>query len=105
MAVTSKRPRLNGVVNRIKLIGIELEGGWDKCPAGEEIQKDGSVKFPGTPLAAVPIPDILSDRQIREAHEAGQISTNSARRMLDENLMWAQQASAPPLSGRPAYKG
>ena len=45
MAAISKRPRLNGIINRIKLVGIELEGGWDVAPSGEEIGRDGSVKF------------------------------------------------------------
>lgn len=45
----SKRPRLNGLVNRVKLVGIELEGGWDAVPAGESVVKDGSVKFPPSP--------------------------------------------------------
>lgn len=45
MAATSTRPRLNGFINRIKLVGIELEGGWDVPPDGETIVKDGSVKF------------------------------------------------------------
>ena len=42
----SKRPMLNGLVNRIRLVGIELEGGWDAPVVGETIQRDGSVKFP-----------------------------------------------------------
>lgn len=43
--VNSKRRKLNGIVDRIRLVGIELEGGWDKAPEGETIIKDGSVKF------------------------------------------------------------
>ena len=46
MATLGKRPRLNGLVNRIKLVGIELEGGWDIVPSGESVGRDGSVKFP-----------------------------------------------------------
>lgn len=46
MAAVSKRPMLNGRVNRVKLCGIELEGGWDEQPRGLVIVKDGSVKFP-----------------------------------------------------------
>lgn len=41
----SKRPLLNGVVNRIRLVGVELEGGWDVVPDGLVVEKDGSVKF------------------------------------------------------------
>jgi len=40
-----KRELLNGIVNRINLVGIELEGGWDKAVQGYEIIRDGSVKF------------------------------------------------------------
>lgn len=40
------RARLNGHVNRIKNVGIELEGGWDTPPRSETIHADGSVKFP-----------------------------------------------------------
>ena len=34
---------LNGFVNRLRLVGIELEGGWDTPPPG--YVRDGSVKF------------------------------------------------------------
>ena len=101
MAVKSKRPRLNGIVNRIRLVGIELEGGWDKAPAGEDIQKDGSVKFPGSPAPSL---GTLSDSQIREAHATGRISTNTAQRMFTENMLRAQLQPLSPSSG-PAYKG
>ena len=75
MAVATKRPKLNGFVNRIKLIGIELEGGWDLAPRGEDIVKDGSVKFPATtpsspgsiPLAAT---RALFESDMRRAVEA-----------------------------------
>ena len=39
-----ERPRLNGVINRIASVGVELEGGWTKDP-GQPIQRDPSVKF------------------------------------------------------------
>jgi hypothetical protein len=39
------RPLLNGVVNRINLIGVELEGGWDTPVKGHPIEHDGSVHF------------------------------------------------------------
>lgn len=42
----AKREMFNGVVNRINLVGIELEGGWDNPIDGEHIVHDGSVKFP-----------------------------------------------------------
>lgn len=48
MAVKSRRPRINGVVNRINLVGVELEGAWQQAPPGERIEADGSVKIPGT---------------------------------------------------------
>jgi hypothetical protein len=43
---TKKREMLNGVVNRIHRVGIELEGGWDTEP-DVAIVHDGSVVFPG----------------------------------------------------------
>lgn len=50
-----KRPLLNGIVNRIAQIGIELEGGWDAPVAGEEIIRDGSVEFvPPLPMRRQP---------------------------------------------------
>lgn len=45
----AKRTLLNGVVNRVALVGIELEGGWDGPVAGEEIIGDGSVHFDPAP--------------------------------------------------------
>ena len=44
MAV-KKREILNGLTNRLHLVGIELEGGWDALVEGEVIVPDGSVKF------------------------------------------------------------
>lgn len=47
--MAGKRALFQGVINRIRLVGIELEGGWDKgvpkalVPAG--IIRDGSVEF------------------------------------------------------------
>lgn len=35
--------------NRVYRIGVELEGGWDKVPAGVQIVHDGSVRF-GIPI-------------------------------------------------------
>jgi hypothetical protein len=32
--------------NRIKAIGIEVEGGWDSPTAAKAIMRDGSVVFP-----------------------------------------------------------
>ena len=49
------RPKLHGLVSRVKLVGIELEGGWDQAPEGEALVRDGSVKFP-------PIIDVESPR-------------------------------------------
>jgi hypothetical protein len=43
--MAAKRPMLNGIVNRIQYVGIELEGGWDAPVKGEEIIGDGSVRF------------------------------------------------------------
>lgn len=50
--VRSKRPKLNGLTNRIKQVGVELEGGWDTPPDGEHIERDGSVKFVQKTLSA-----------------------------------------------------
>jgi len=41
-----KRELLNGVVNRIALCGIELEGGWHEPVKYYDIHNDASVKFP-----------------------------------------------------------
>ena len=101
MAVKSKRPFLNGIVDRIRLVGIELEGGWDKAPSNEEIQRDGSVKFPNIAPSS---PGILADNQITEAYNAGRISRTVAQRMMNENILRAQQTASPSLFG-PAYKG
>lgn len=43
-----KRPMLNGIVNRIANVGVELEGGWDAPVPGYQVVHDGSVKFRGT---------------------------------------------------------
>lgn len=40
-----KRTILNGIINRIYLVGVELEGGWMKRPPDEDIIRDGSVEF------------------------------------------------------------
>lgn len=65
--VKSRRPRLNGVINRVHLIGVELEGGWDAVPPGEKIEPDGSVKFQGyaDPNSPSRSP-IYSQRQIEQ---------------------------------------
>lgn len=47
-----KREFLRGVVNRINLIGVELEGGWDVAPKAVKIEHDGSVSF-GRPMEEV----------------------------------------------------
>jgi hypothetical protein len=39
------RPLLNGIVNRIAFVGIELEGGWDAPVRGFDVIRDGSVVF------------------------------------------------------------
>lgn len=101
MAVKSKRPRLNGVVNRVKLVGVELEGGWNAIPPGEEIQRDGSVKFPGFPDG--PSPRYLSDEQIRNEHARGRLTASTARRLLEENLLLNQ--NPPTARTGPAVKG
>lgn len=33
--------------SRIHLVGVELEGGWDKAPEGARVQRDGSVRTNG----------------------------------------------------------
>lgn len=33
------------IKNRINLVGVELEGGWNKLPGEYHIQRDGSVRF------------------------------------------------------------
>jgi hypothetical protein len=43
-----KREMLNGIVNRIKHVGIELEGGWEKWPSVGRADQDNSVKFKRT---------------------------------------------------------
>src|SRR5690348_9266825 len=45
--MASKRELLNGIVNRINLVGIELEGGWNRCPDKKlgHFDHDGSVRF------------------------------------------------------------
>ena len=101
-AAASKRPRLNGIVNRVKLVGIELEGGWDIVPKGEEIQRDGSVKFPASPAPSSRLPD----SEIRRAHQSGRISTADARRMLEENALAQMRAADQGIApSGPAYKG
>jgi len=52
-----KRELLNGVVNRIALCGIELEGGWHEPVKYHDIRNDASVKFP------VPIQKYVIDPQ------------------------------------------
>jgi hypothetical protein len=39
-------PVLHKALNRIALVGVELEGGWDKLPKGTSPVHDGSVRFP-----------------------------------------------------------
>ena len=44
--MATKRAMLNGLVNRISAVGIELEGGWDVRVPGHEVIRDGSVNIP-----------------------------------------------------------
>ncbi len=61
-----KRTIVNGIINRIKLVGVELEGGWDKRPGGDGddhagIEHDGSVVFnQGHPLLAPIVPPVTA---------------------------------------------
>lgn len=87
MAAISKRPRLNGVVDRIRLVGIELEGGWDATPEGLDIVKDGSVKFPGS---APPPSSLLTYAELV--------------RVQTEQRRAATRVNAPTAIN-PAYKG
>lgn len=45
----SQRPTFNGVINRVNLVGVELEGGWDARPSQvyvpNGVVRDGSVVF------------------------------------------------------------
>lgn len=52
----AKREIINGLVNRIKLVGIELEGGWQEPVSGEEIIGDGSVHIT-TQAESIPMMD------------------------------------------------
>lgn len=63
---TSRRPRFQGVINRIRLVGVELEGGWDAIPPGETVEKDGSVKFPQQQQVSVEYDNAASDRALVE---------------------------------------
>lgn len=47
-----KDSHLSTARNRIALVGIELEGGWEKLPKGAEVTRDSSVRFP-IPIAHV----------------------------------------------------
>lgn len=47
-----KDTHLNTARNRIALVGIELEGGWERLPKGAEVTRDTSVQFP------IPIPHV-----------------------------------------------
>lgn len=40
-----RREIIDGVVNRIALVGVELEGGWDRIVPGNPFIHDGSVRF------------------------------------------------------------
>ena len=51
----AKRTLIDGVVNRVALVGLELEGGWDAPVDGHKIIHDGSVKFED------PYTDIITD--------------------------------------------
>ena len=42
--LTDHLKRLNPRKQRIKLIGVELEGGWEKLPPGVALVRDGSIK-------------------------------------------------------------
>lgn len=53
------RELINGVVNRIAKVGVELEGGWDRDP-GIAIEHDGSVRFEDPP------PMVIRDDEGRE---------------------------------------
>lgn len=39
------RELFNGIINRINLVGIELEGGWDRAVDNHHVERDGSVVF------------------------------------------------------------
>lgn len=87
MAAATKRPKLNGWLNRIRLVGVELEGGWDEPPKGETIIKDGSVKF----ATARPSPARMAIEQLLDT------TARPARRPAPE--------PPAPVVGAPAIKG
>lgn len=70
MVAISTRPKLNGFTNRIRLVGIELEGGWDQPPEGEVIERDGSVKFPQQPAVRASFEEPLTSPQLTAAQRA-----------------------------------
>jgi hypothetical protein len=45
VSMAVKRPLLNGIINRVNRIGLELEGGWDAAVRGHQVIRDGSVVF------------------------------------------------------------
>ena len=51
--ITSKMDHIltqPSIKNRVAMVGIELEGGWNEIPKGIQIQRDGSVAIPATTL-------------------------------------------------------
>lgn len=63
MAALKRREQLNGIVNRIKLVGIELEGGWDRNVPGEEVIRDGSVEFHPPQFPPTPRDPVTGNRR------------------------------------------
>lgn len=71
------RPLLNGIINRVKLVGIELEGGWDAPVPGETIHKDSSVVFPPPRILTDPTTGIRSvdPTCVYPKHDIGEIAS------------------------------
>ena len=108
MAVPSKRPRLNGFVNRIHLVGIELEGGWDEAPKGEEILRDGSVRFK-EPQVGNPGPISVADLSNLQVSQevAREVSLRGAVQVFRRASSGQPGIATPPPStpSVPALKG
>ena len=70
MNETIKRQRINGFINRIAKIGIEVEGGWNAALAGHKIIRDSSVVFsssqPQVTIREIRLPDGRVQRDLIE---------------------------------------
>lgn len=89
--------------NRIKLLGIELEGGWKVVPDGSRITRDSSVVFGGNGALQAEHRALQRDRNLRHAFALRynrNIHTDGGNLLMAEiNQEWEAANPAPVVVG------